>query len=64
MLSLYRAALAARQDILTATADTSCTLIDAGDEIIAYTRPAADGRACGHRSKRWVAGTGCVGYMA
>ena len=44
MLSLYRAALAARQDILTATADTSCTLIDVGDEIIAYTRPAADGR--------------------
>ncbi|KAB8288443.1 alpha-amylase [Bifidobacterium ramosum] len=47
MLNLYRRALALRAELLTATGDTeSFDWIDAGDAVIAYSRPAAvDGGA-------------------
>lgn len=45
MLKFYRRALAARAELLTATGDTSLTWADGyGDQVIAYRRPAADGR--------------------
>ena len=44
MLNLYRSALAIRQDELTATGDTSATLLDMGEEVVAYSRRAAHGR--------------------
>lgn len=46
MLKFYRRALAARAELLTATGDTSLTWADGyDDQVIAYTRPTADGRA-------------------
>ena len=44
MLNLYRAALAIRQADLVATGDTSAKLLDMGGEVVAYSRPATDGR--------------------
>ena len=45
MLKFYRRALAARAELLTATGDTSLAWADGyGDQVIAYRRPAADGR--------------------
>ena len=45
MLKFYRRALAARAELLTATGDTSLTWADGyDDQVIAYTRPTADGR--------------------
>jgi alpha-glucosidase len=44
MLTLYHDALKARASLLTATADTSCQMLDAGENVIAYSRPSADGR--------------------
>lgn len=46
MLKFYRRALAARTELLTATGDTSLAWADSyDDQVIAYSRPAADGRA-------------------
>ena len=46
MLHYYRRALKLRAELLTATGDTSLTWTDGyGDQVIAYRRPAADGRA-------------------
>ncbi|TPF79795.1 glycoside hydrolase family 13 protein [Bifidobacterium sp. UTCIF-24] len=45
MLILYRATLTLRASLLTATADTAdCAAIDAGHDVIAYSRPSTDGR--------------------
>ncbi|TPF88912.1 glycoside hydrolase family 13 protein [Bifidobacterium sp. UTBIF-56] len=45
MLNLYRATLTLRASLLTATADTAdCAAIDAGHDVIAYSRPSTDGR--------------------
>ena len=45
MLKFYRRALAARAELLTATGDTSLTWADGyDDQVIAYSRPTADGR--------------------
>lgn len=44
MLALYHAALAIRQESLTATRDTSASQMDMGDDVVAYTRAAVDGR--------------------
>ena len=45
MLKFYRRALAARAELLTATGDTSLAWADGyDDQVIAYERPAADGR--------------------
>lgn len=44
MLSLYREALRIRQNDLTATGAHTCTLLDAGDDVIAYSRAMSDGR--------------------
>ncbi|MCI1649050.1 glycoside hydrolase family 13 protein [Bifidobacterium tibiigranuli] len=44
MLTLYREALKERASLLTATADTSCQMLDSGDDVIAYSRPSVDGR--------------------
>ena len=45
MLNLYRTTLELRALLLTATADTSdCAAIDAGHDVIAYSRPGTDGR--------------------
>ena len=45
MLKFYRRALAARAELLTATGDTSLAWADGhGDQVIAYSRPTADGR--------------------
>ena len=46
MLHYYRRALALRAELLTATGDTSLTWVDGyDDQVIAYRRPTADGRA-------------------
>ena len=46
MLHFYRRALAARAELLTATGDTSLTWAEGyDDQVIAYRRPTADGRA-------------------
>ncbi|OUO33892.1 glycoside hydrolase family 13 protein [Olsenella sp. An293] len=46
MLKFYRRALSARAELLTATGDTSLSWADGyDDQVIAYTRPTADGRA-------------------
>ena len=39
MLRLYRKLLQLRQTILTATGDTSAQLLDADDDVVAYSRP-------------------------
>lgn len=44
MLSMYREALRIRQNDLTATGAHTCTLLDAGDDVIAYSRAMSDGR--------------------
>ena len=45
MLNLYRTTLELRASLLTATADTAdCAAIDAGHDVIAYSRPSTDGR--------------------
>ena len=45
MLKFYRRALAARAELLTATGDTSLSWADGyDDQVIAYSRPTADGR--------------------
>ena len=45
MLKFYRRALAARAELLTATGDTSLTWANGyDDQVIAYSRPATDGR--------------------
>ena len=44
MLALYRAALAIRQESLTATRDTTAEQVDMGDDVVAYTRAAVGGR--------------------
>ena len=45
LLNLYRTTLELRALLLTATADTSdCAAIDAGHDVIAYSRPGTDGR--------------------
>lgn len=44
MLSLYREALRIRQNDLTATGAHACTMLDAGDDVIAYSRAMSDGR--------------------
>lgn len=44
MLHLYRKLLQLRQTILTATGDTSAQLLDMGDSVVAYSRPATEGR--------------------
>ena len=44
MLALYRKLLDLRQTVLTATGDTSAELLEMGDAVVAYSRPAADGR--------------------
>ena len=45
MLHFYRRALAARAELLTATGDTSLAWVEGyDDQVIAYRRPAADGR--------------------
>ena len=45
MLNLYRTTLELRALLLTATTDTSdCAAIDAGHDVIAYSRPGTDGR--------------------
>jgi alpha-glucosidase len=43
MLGLYRMALEIRATQLTATADTSCQMLDSENDVIAYTRPAVGG---------------------
>ena len=46
MLHYYRRALKLRAELLTATGDTSLAWVDGyGDQVIAYRRPTADGRA-------------------
>jgi alpha-glucosidase len=42
MLSLYKACLSQRAALLTSAHNTSVTWLDEGDEVIAYTRQAAD----------------------
>lgn len=42
MLSLYKACLSRRAALLTSAHNTSVTWLDEGDEVIAYTRQAAD----------------------
>ena len=44
MLHLYRKLLQLRQTVLTATGDTSADLLDMGDTVVAYSRPATEGR--------------------
>ena len=44
MLHLYRKLLQLRQTVLTATGDTSANLLDMGDTVVAYSRPATEGR--------------------
>lgn len=44
MLALYRKLLKLRQTVLTATGDTSAELLDMGDAVVAYSRPATKGR--------------------
>lgn len=44
MLRLYRKLLQLRQTILTATGDTSAQLLDVDDDVVAYSRPATEGR--------------------
>ena len=44
MLALYRRLLKLRQTVLTATRDTSAELLDMGDSVVAYSRPATEGR--------------------
>ena len=45
MLNLYRTTLSLRASLLTATGDTAdCAAVDAGHDVIAYTRPSTDGR--------------------
>lgn len=44
MLSLYRKLLQLRQTVLTATGDTSAQLLDMGDTVVAYSRPATKKR--------------------
>ena len=43
MLHLYRKLLQLRQTVLTATGDTSADLLDMGDTVVAYSRPATEG---------------------
>ena len=43
-LHLYRKLLQLRQTVLTATGDTSADLLDMGDTVVAYSRPATEGR--------------------
>ncbi|MDU3798000.1 MAG: alpha-amylase family glycosyl hydrolase [Bifidobacterium breve] len=44
MLTLYHAALAIRQESLTATRDTTAEQVDMGPDVVAYTRAAVGGR--------------------
>lgn len=44
MLALYRKLLKLRQTVLTATGDTSAELLDMGDAVVAYSRPATKSR--------------------
>ena len=44
MLALYHAALAIRQESLTATRDTTAEQVDMGPDVVAYTRAAVGGR--------------------
>ena len=44
MLHLYRKLLQLRQTVLMATGDTSADLLDMGDTVVAYSRPATEGR--------------------
>lgn len=44
MFALYRAALSIRQESLTSTRDTSAEQVNMGDDVVAYTRVAANGR--------------------
>ena len=44
MLNLYRKALAFRQSELTATRDTNAKQLDMGDDVVAFARPATNGR--------------------
>lgn len=44
MLHLYRKLLQLRQTVLTATGDTSADLLDMGDTVVVYSRPATEGR--------------------
>ena len=44
MLHLYRKLLQLRQTVLTATGDTPADLLDMGDTVVAYSRPATEGR--------------------
>ena len=44
MLALYRAALAIRQESLTATRDTMAEQVDMGADVVAYRRAAVEGR--------------------
>ena len=43
MLALYHAALAIRQESLTATRDTTAEQVDMGPDVVAYTRAAVGG---------------------
>ena len=43
MFALYRAALAIRQESLTATRDATAEQVDMGDDVVAYTRAAVGG---------------------
>lgn len=44
MLNLYRQALTIRQKELTSTRDTTATLLNLGEDVVAFRRSAADGR--------------------
>ena len=44
MYTLYHAALAIRQESLTATRDTTAEQVDMGADVVAYRRAAVEGR--------------------